>query len=133
MRKFRPAPTLPAVKDGIEKKGADMRNTILAAAAVTLTALAGAALADPATQEPAIQGHAIEYGESPSGANINTTQPSGGSASDELSAPTHGLAGSVTGAANMNGPTRDGQPLDPDLQTGDSHHDDTVVIINDGR
>jgi hypothetical protein len=111
----------------IEKQESIMKYAILAAAAVTI-GMTGAAFADPATQEPAIQGHAIEYGESPSGANLNTTQPSGGSASDSLSAPTTGLAGAVTGAANLNGPTRDGQPLNPRLQNGDSHSNDDIII-----
>ena len=106
-----------------------MKNTILAATAVTL-ALTGAAFAGVTDQTPAVQGNAIDYGESPSGANINTTQPSGGSASDELSAPTMGLAGSVMGAANMNGRSRNGQPLNPRLRNGDGS---TAVIIDNGN
>jgi hypothetical protein len=109
-----------------------MKTTILTAAAITFglaCGMAGIAYAGVTEQAPAVEGRSIDYGESPSGANINTTQPSGGAASDEMSAPTTGLAGATTGAANMNGPTRNGQPLNPHLMNGDSN----TVIIEDGR
>jgi hypothetical protein len=88
-----------------------MKKIILAAAAASL-ALSGVAYADATTQDPAIKGHAIEYGENPSGANLDTTQPSGGKVSDELGAATGNISGSVTGAANMNGPLRNGEAVD---------------------
>jgi hypothetical protein len=97
-----------------------MKYTIIAAAMASL-ALAGAANAQVTAQEPAIQGNSpIDYGESPSGADVHTTQPSGGYAEDTLQAPTGNLSGASMGAANMNGPTRDGQPDNPYLQNGDS-------------
>src|SRR5262249_27761875 len=90
-RKFRYPPTLSAAKDGrLKERSLTMRNTILAAAAVTFaltTGLTGAAFADATQQAPATKGHSIDYGESPSGVNIPTTQPSGGKVSDEMSAP----------------------------------------------
>jgi|HubBroStandDraft_5_1064220.scaffolds.fasta_scaffold2480617_1 hypothetical protein len=97
-----------------------MKYTIIAAAAACL-AFAGAANAQVANQIPATQGNSsIDYGESPSGANLNTTQPSGGKSSDNMSAPTGNLAGSQVGASNLNGANRDGQPSNPHLQNGDS-------------
>ena len=98
-----------------------MKYTIIAAAAVASLALAGAANAQVANQIPATQGNSsIDNGETPSGANLNTTQPSGGYAEDTLQAPTGNLSGASMGAANMNGPGRDGQPSNPYLQHGDS-------------
>jgi hypothetical protein len=102
-----------------------MKHTIIAAAAACLTfasiGFAGAANAQVANQIPATQGNsAADYGESPSGANLNTTQPSGGKSADTISAPTGNLSGSQMGASNMNGPNRDGQPSNPRLQNGDS-------------
>ena len=98
-----------------------MKYTIIAAATVASLALSGAAHAAVTDQQPAIQGNSsIDYGESPSGANLNTTQPSGGYAEDTLQAPTGNLSGAPMGAANMNGPNRDGQPSNPYLQNGDS-------------
>jgi len=97
-----------------------MKYTILAAAVATI-ALAGAASAQVANQVPATQGNAaIDYGETPGGANLNTTQPSGGKSDDTLGAPTGNLSGSQMGAANLNGPNRDGQPNEHHLQNGDS-------------
>jgi hypothetical protein len=87
--------------------------TIILAAAVASIAMTGMAYADASDQMPGVHGRSIEYGESPSGRNIGTTQPSGGKVADELAAPTGNISGSVTGAANMNGPLRNGQPLDP--------------------
>jgi hypothetical protein len=98
-----------------------MKYTIIAAAAVASLALAGAANAQVANQIPATQGNsASDYGESPSGANLNTTQPSGGKSDDSIGAATGNLSGSQMGASNMNGPNRDGQPSNPYLQNGDS-------------
>ena len=98
-----------------------MKYTILAATAVLTVALAGAANAQVSDQIPATQGNSsIDYGESPSGSNLNTTQPSGGYAEDTVQAPTGNLSGASMGAANMNGPNRDGQPSNPYLQNGDS-------------
>ena len=97
-----------------------MKYTILAAAMASL-ALSGAAFAQVPNQIPATQGNSsIDYGESPSGANLNTTQPSGGYAEDTLQAPTGNLSGAPMGAANMNGPNREGQPSNPYLQNGDA-------------
>jgi hypothetical protein len=97
-----------------------MKYTIIAAAVAGLV-LGGAAHAQVPNQIPATQGNsASDYGESPSGADLNTTQPSGGYAADTLSAPTGNLSGASMGAANMNGPTRDGQPVNPYLRNGDA-------------
>jgi hypothetical protein len=105
---------------GLHKKEKTMRYIIIAAAAATI-ALAGAANAQVANQIPATQGNtASDYGESPSGSNIGTTQPSGGKSSDELGAATGNLSGSQMGASNMNGPNRDGQPPEHHLQNGDT-------------
>lgn len=87
--------------------------TIILAAAVASLAMTGMAYADASDQQPAVHGRSIDYGESPSGRNIETTQPSGGKVADNIAAPTGNISGSVTGAANMNGPLRNGQPLDP--------------------
>ena len=73
-----------------------MKRIIIAAAAATI-ALTGVAMAQVTAQEPAIQGTAQDYGEPPNGANITTTQPSGGYAEDTLQAPTGNLS---TGASN---------------------------------
>ena len=98
-----------------------MKYTIIAAAAVASLALAGAANAQVADQVPATQGNSsIDYGESPSGANLTTTQPAGGKSDDSVGAATGNLSGSQMGAANMNGPNRDGQPPEHHLQNGDS-------------
>ncbi len=90
-----------------------MKKLIILAATATI-AFTGMAYADAASQNPGVHGRSIEYGESPSGRNIGTTQPSGGKVADDLAAPTAGISGSVTGAANMNGPLRNGQPFDDD-------------------
>ena len=104
-----------------------MKKLIILAATIAMTgATAGIAYADPASQEPAVQGRSIDYGESPSGRNLDTTQPSGGKVSDELSAPTGNLSGATMGAANMNGPLRNGQSPDPFL------NGERTVIIDDG-
>jgi len=100
---------------------------ILAATAAAALALPSIASAQPDRQEPAIQGGAIDYGESPSGRNLDTTQPSGGRVSDELGAPTGNLSGSTMGAANMNGPLRNGQSPDPFLSG------ERTVIIDEGQ
>lgn len=89
-----------------------MKKLVILAATATL-AFSGMAYADATTQDPAIQGRSIDYGESPSGRNLDTTQPSGGKVADELAAPTGNLSGSTMGAANMNGPLRNGQAVDP--------------------
>jgi hypothetical protein len=96
-----------------------MKYIIIAAAAATI-ALTGIASAQVTQQEPAIQGRTLEYGETPNGQNLTTTQPSGGYAEDTLSAPTGNLSGAAMGGANMNGPNRDGQPAEHHLQNGDS-------------
>jgi|HubBroStandDraft_5_1064220.scaffolds.fasta_scaffold1998244_1 hypothetical protein len=96
-----------------------MKRIIIAAAAATI-ALTGVAMAQVTAQEPAIQGTAQDYGEPANGANITTTQPSGGYAEDTLQAPTGNLSGASMGGANMNGPNRDGQPPEHHLQNGDS-------------
>jgi len=97
-----------------------MKYTIIAAAVASL-ALAGAANAQVANQIPATQGNtASDYGESPSGADLSTTQPSGGRSDDSVGAATGNLSGAQMGAANLNGPNRDGQPPEHHLQNGDS-------------
>jgi hypothetical protein len=104
---------------GLHKKEKFMKYIIIAAAAATIS-LTGIASAQVAQQQPAIEGRAPEYGEPPNGANITTTQPSGGYAEDTLGAPTGNLQGATMGGANMNGPNRDGQPAEHQLQNGDS-------------
>jgi hypothetical protein len=97
-----------------------MKHAMIAAAALASLAVSGAAFAQAQYQEPAIQGNSsIDYGESPRGANLDTTQPSGGYAEDTLQGPTGNLSGAPMGAANMNGPNRNGQPDNPWLQNGD--------------
>ena len=46
-------------------------------------------------------------------------QSSGGRTAESVAAPTGNISGSQTGAANMNGPNRDGRPVDPELKNGD--------------
>jgi hypothetical protein len=88
----------------------DMKKLIILAATATI-AMTGAAFADSYSRDSAYD-HSPDYRDRAWSRNIETTQPSGGKVADELAAPTRNISGSVTGAANMNGPLRNGQPFD---------------------